>query len=394
MEILSDAHAGWRVKLNSTRIESIRIKGFRSLSDVKIVDLPKGATVMIGPNGSGKSNLFHFFELIKSMVVHRDLEEFVQRHGGANDQLFGGSKNSPKIEARIVLRNDDLRSECRFVLGFAHKDRLKVNEKRYRTMIATSKSNIPPSDSGGETVEPSSNSYSGVAITGMDCQDCSMEFKGFFKSCAVHQFHDTSYHSSMKKPCDIEDNFYLMPEGGNLAPVLARMERDEPERFFSIRECIRGVLPNFDRFQVEERNGKASLRWKPKGIDKTIGAHLTSDGTLRFFALATLLNLPTSMLPDTLLLDEPELGLHPAAISVIGELIRSAALDRQIVVATQSPLLVDEFDLNEILVFELRNGQTQVRRFDGADDQSRYRNWLSRYSLGELWQKNVLGGRP
>ena len=380
--------------MNSTRIESIRIKGFRSLSDVKIVDLPKGATVMIGPNGSGKSNLFHFFELIKSMVVHRDLEEFVQRHGGANDQLFGGSKNSPKIEARIVLRHGELRSECRFVLEFVHKDRLKVNEKRYRTMVTTSKSNTPPSDSGGETVEPSLNSYSGVANTGNDCQDCSIEFKGFFKNCAVHQFHDTSYHSSLKKPWDIEDNFYLMPEGGNLAPVLVRMERDEPERFFSVRECIRGVLPNFDRFQVEERNGKASLRWKPKGTDKAIGAHLTSDGTLRFFALATLLNLPTCMLPDTLLLDEPELGLNPAAISVIGELIRSASLDRQIIVATQSPLLVDEFDLSEILVLELRDGQTQVRRFDGADDQSRYRNWLSRYSLGELWQKNVLGGRP
>ena len=380
--------------MNSTRIESIRIKGFRSLSDVKIVDLPKGATVMIGPNGSGKSNLFHFFELIKCMVVHRDLEEFVERHGGANDQLFGGSKNSPKIEAKIALRNSEFRYECRFVLEFAHKDRLKVNEKRYRTIVATSKSSFPPSESGGETVEPSSNSYSGVANTGNDFQDCSMEFKGFFKSCAVHQFHDTSYHSNLKKPWDIEDNFYLMPEGGNLAPVLVRMERDEPERFFSVRECIRGVLPNFDRFQVEERNGKASFRWKPKGTDKAIGAHLTSDGTLRFFALATLLNLPTSMLPGTLLLDEPELGLHPAAISVIGELIRSASLDRQIIVATQSPLLVDEFDLSEILVLELRDGQTQVRRFDGADDQSRYRNWLSRYSLGELWQKNVLGGRP
>ena len=100
------------------------------------------------------------------------------------------------------------------------------------------------------------------------------------------------------------------------------------------------------------------------------------------------------MLPNTLLLDEPELGLHPAAISVIGELIRLSSLDRQVIVATQSPLLVDEFDLSEILVLELRDGQTQVRRFDGTDDQSRYRNWLSRYSLGELWQKNVLGGRP
>ena len=394
MLIASDTRAGQRIKLSSTRIESIRIKGFRSLSDVNIMGLPKGSTVLIGPNGSGKSNFFHFFELIKSMVVHRDLEEFVQRHGGANNQLFGGSKSSSKIEAGIVLRNSDFRSECRFVLEFAHKDRLKVNEKKYRKMIATSNPKISPSDFEEKIVEPSRNSYSGTANTGNDCQDCSMAFKGFFKSCAVHHFHDTSYHSNLKKPWDIKDSFYLMPEGGNLAPVLVRMEREEPERFFSIRECIRSVLPNFDRFQIDEHNGKASLRWKPKGIDKAIGAHLTSDGTLRFFALATLLNLPPSMLPNTLLLDEPELGLHPTAISVIGELIRSSSLDRQVIVATQSPLLVDEFDLSEILVLELRDGQTQVRRFDGTDDQNRYRNWLSRYSLGELWQKNVLGGRP
>ena len=380
--------------MNSARIESIYIKGFRSFSDVKIVDLPNGATVLIGPNGSGKSNLFRFFELVKSMIAYRDLEEFVQRYGGANDQLFGGSKNCPKIEARVVLRSGDQRYEFQFVLKFAPEDTLKAKRKKYRTMNASTSSGILPNNVDGEVSEQSFNSASDIPDAENSFQDCSTEFREFFKSCTVHQFHDTSYHSNLKKPWDIEDNFYLIPEGGNLAPVLIRMERDEPERYFSIRECIRSVLPNFDRFQIEERYGKVSLRWKPKGIDKTIGAHLTSDGTMRFFALTTLLNLPPSMLPATLLLDEPELGLHPAAISVIGELIRSISLDRQVIVATQSPLLVDEFDLSEILVLELRKEQTQIRRFDRADEQSRYRSWLNRYSLGELWQKNVLGGRP
>ena len=380
--------------MNSTRIESIRIKGFRSFSDVEIVDLPEGATVLIGPNGSGKSNLFRFFELVKSMIAYRDLEEFVQRYGGANDQLFGGSKNCPKIEARIVLQSGNLHYESQFILEFSPEDNLKVKMKKYRTTDASTNADILPNNVSEETAERSSNSASGIPSSGNTCQDCSAEFRDFFKNCSVHQFHDTSYHSILKKPWDIEDNFYLMPDGGNLAPVLIRMERDEQERYFSIRECIRSVLPNFDRFQIEERYGKVSLRWKPMGIDKTIGAHLTSDGTMRFFALATLLNLPPSMLPDTLLLDEPELGLHPAAISVIGELIRSVALDRQVIVATQSPLLVDEFDLSEILVLELWNEQTQIRRFDQADEKSCYRSWLNHYSLGELWQKNVLGGRP
>ena len=382
------------MKLDSTRIESIRVKGFRSLVDVEIVSLRKPATVLIGSNGSGKSNLFRFFKLVTSIVVDRDLGEFVQRNGGADDQLFGGSKIYPGIKAQIALRKGGLRYEYEFVIDYVHPDLLKVVNETYRTEHTSSSSDVPSNDVGGVTVEPSPGTVSANATIGNRDQDRSIEFEKFFESCIVHQFHDTSYHSNLKKGWDIEDNFKLLPNGGNLAPVLLRIERDDRDRFLSIRECIRSVLPNFDRFQIGKRSGKALLRWKPKKVDKTIGAHLTSDGTLRFFALATLLNLPPDMLPDALLLDEPELGLHPAAISIIGELIRSMSLYRQVIVATQSPLLVDEFDLSEVVVFELRDGQTQVRQFDGPGDQSRYENWLSRYSLGELWQKNVLGGRP
>ena len=146
----------------------------------------------------------------------------------------------------------------------------------------------------------------------------------------------------------------------------------------------------FDRFAIEESYGKVSLRWKAKGTDKTIGAHLTSDGSLRFFALVTLLNLPPEILPSVILLDEPELGLHPAAITLIGGMIKSLAEQRQVIVATQSPLLVDAFDLSEIFVLDLEDGRTKVRKLYKSD----YQHWLDEYTTGELWQKNLLGGRP
>ena len=133
------------------------------------------------------------------------------------------------------------------------------------------------------------------------------------------------------------------------------------------------------------------LRWKAKGTDKTFGAHLTSDGSLRFFSLVTLLNLPPEMLPDVLLLDEPELGLHPAAITLVGGMIKALAEERQVIVATQSPLLVDAFDLDEIFVLDLKEGRTEFRKL-APDD---YRSWLDdSFTPGELWQKNLLGGRP
>ena len=172
--------------------------------------------------------------------------------------------------------------------------------------------------------------------------------------------------------------------------MLYRLEQQDVQRYELICRHIGRVLPGFERFAIEEDYGRVLLRWKAKWTSKTIGAHLTSDGSLRFFALVTLLNLPPEMLPDVILLDEPELGLHPAAITLIGGMISSIATERQIIVATQSPLLVDAFGLNEIFVLDLQEGRTEIRRFDKKD----YEHWLEEYTTGDLWQMNLLGGRP
>ena len=152
-----------------------------------------------------------------------------------------------------------------------------------------------------------------------------------------------------------------------------------------------GCYPNSTGLWIEESYGKVLLRWKAKWSEKTFGAHLTSDGSLRFFALVTLLNLPPEMLPSMILLDEPELGLHPAAIGLVADMIEQLSRDRQIIVATQSPLLVDEFELDEIIVLDLEDGRTKLRKLN-ADD---YKVWLDDdYTPSQLWHKNVLGGRP
>ena len=195
----------------------------------------------------------------------------------------------------------------------------------------------------------------------------------------------------MKASCDITDNHRLHGHGGNLAAVLYRLEQEDVRRFDLICRHIGRVLPDFDRFVIGKFNGIAQLRWKAKWSDKTFGAHLTSDGSLRFFALVTLLNLPAEMLPSVILLDEPELGLHPAAIGLVAGMIEQLSHDKQIIVATQSPLLVDEFELDEVIVLDLEDGRTKLRQLN-ADD---YQVWLEQdYTPSQLWQKNVLGGRP
>ena len=376
--------------MSAGRIESVRIRGFRSLADVKLSGL-QNANVLIGVNGSGKSNFIRFFEMMSWMLRTRRLAEFVGLQGGADDQLFGGNRVTPRMEAELALRTEAGRNDYRFALAHAHPDRFVFAEEAFRFRGASFPTesrwqHAPSGQSEAAIVDVAQSSSSqGVNPT------TARVIVHLLKSCSVFQFHDTSDTSNFKKRWDVEDNNYLRTHGGNLAAVLHRLEQEDVQRFELISQHVRRVLPVFDRFQVDESYGKVSLRWKAMGTDKSIGAHLTSDGSLRFFALVTLLNLPLEMLPNVLLLDEPELGLHPAAVALVGDMIKALAVDRQIIVATQSPLLVDVFDLEEIVVLNLQDGRTTFRRPD-ADE---YRRWLDEgFMPGEMWQKNLIGGRP
>ena len=373
-----------------TKIDSISIKGFRSLADIEISGLPD-VTVMIGANGSGKSNIIRFFDMLSWMLKSRRLAEFVARHGGADDQLFGGSKKTPSMEATVSLRTGDVECKFSFSLAHAHPDRIIITKES----LKWSKGGEPI----GEWTEVSKGkSEASLLLDDLQRQQTDQLFYASLlpiakslKDLRVYHFHDTSEGSSIKKSWDIDDNHHLRSHGGNLAAVLHRLEHEDVRRFDLICRHIGRILPPFDRFEIEESYGKVSLRWKAKSTDKTFGAHLTSDGSLRTFALVTLLNLPPVVLPSVILLDEPELGLHPAAIGLVAQMIKQLSHDKQIIVATQSPLLIDEFGLEEIVVLDLDDGRTRIRKLSTDD----YKMWLDQdYTPSQLWQKNVLGGRP
>ena len=374
----------------STRLESVRIRGFRSLADVELSSL--GATsVLIGSNGSGKSNFMRFFEMLSWMVRSRKLGEFVEKYGGADDQLFGGNSVTPRMDAEVALRTGAGRNEYRFSLAHAHPDRLMFTEEAFRFSRSDRATEAPWNYLGSGHREAAIVEAAHSTVSSEVNPDTARVIVHLLRSCSVYQFHDTSDTSNFKKRWEADDNSNLRTHGGNLAAVLHRLEQEDIHRFELVCQHIARVLPVFDRFQIEESYGKVLLRWKARGSEKTFGAHITSDGSLRFFALVTLLNLPREMLPDVLLLDEPELGLHPVAIALVGNMIKALAHDVQIIVATQSPLLVDVFELDEIVVLDLDSGRSVFRRLD-ADT---YRTWLDdSFTPGELWQKNLFGGRP
>ena len=369
-------------------IESLHVRGFRSLADVELTNLTP-AIILIGPNGSGKSNILQFLYLLHYMLGHRRLARWVERHGGASDQLFGGSDATDQIEAEITIKVAEMRYDYRFTLEYAYPEHLYFRKEAFRSRVGEGSKGKKWHDLGNGHREANlvlaaqSNEFSHL-----DKTEAATIVK-ILRQCTVFQFHNTDFRSSIRRGFPLRfHGRKLRFDGGNLAAVLYYMEREDRKRYEQICRYVQRILPGFDQFEIEKHEGKVALRWQSSWSDYGFGAHLTSDGSLRTFALVTLLNSTAETLPDVILLDEPELGLHPAAVTLIGNMIQSLATQKQVIVATQSPLLVDLFNLKQIRVLELRYGRTEIHEVDPAQ----YTHWLDDYSTGELWQRNLLGG--
>ena len=210
-------------------------------------------------------------------------------------------------------------------------------------------------------------------------------------SYRIYHFHDTSSSARVKQTGDVDDNRRLHTDACNLAAFLYRLQQKSAGHFQNIEDTIRQIAPFFEGFQLrpsELNPDKIRLEWREKGSENYFNAHALSDGTLRFICLATLLLQPT--MPAVILLDEPELGLHPAAISLLAALLESAAQKTQVLVATQSVTLINQFTPELVWVVERENRASVFKQLESADMSA----WLENYSLGELWEKNILGGRP
>jgi predicted ATPase len=210
-------------------------------------------------------------------------------------------------------------------------------------------------------------------------------------SFKIFHFQDTGKTAKIKLPCLIADNEFLREDGANLAACLYVIQLTYPKDFKRIEMVIRSVAPYFERFDLKPDRINPDvirLEWKEKGSDAYFNAKHLSDGTLRFIALATLLLQPEA--PQVIIIDEPELGLHPFAINKLAGLIKKASANTQIIISTQSVNLVDNFDPEDIITVDRQDGQSVFNR----QNSETLKDWLTDYSISDLWNKNVIGGRP
>lgn len=366
-------------------LASIEISGFRSIEHVAL-PLNSPVTLLVGANGSGKSNLIAAFELL-GRIVDGSFQEELLRRGGLAAQLHrsptGADARQVEMsvwgETRRDWHGDEIRNGYKVQLQAASDDaalllettrthKVDLYQEPYERRLQAGRESRLEEAAALHVA----NQYVLDVLTG----------------CRVFHFDDTSLNAPPLLRASTADGESLHDDAANLAAVLLSIKTNHPHRYHRIVRSIRAVAPFFDDFVLRPTGDFVLLRWREKGLDNVFSGATLSSGTLRFICLAVLLQQPDP--PATIVLDEPELGLHPFAIHQLADLMREAAAHRRIVAATQSVTLLGQFAIEDIAVVDRAGGQTTVTR----PDAEQLTAWLEDYSLGELWEMNLLGGRP
>lgn len=365
------------------KIDSIDIAGFKSIAKERPLHLTLGdVNILLGPNGAGKSNIISFFRMLNFMMSGT-LQSFVATNGTNQAFLHFGAKVTSSIDASINLRSDGDVDNYSFTLTPAAGGRLILNREEI-TWLRKGKSKPVKK-------ELVSNYLESGLVTSSDTTGTVL--RTMLSRCKAFRFHDSSMEGPLRQASLIGSAQYLQSEGNNLGSFLYFLKNNYSQAYQRIVNYVKMVMPQFGDFYLEPVNNYVSLNWTDSSAnDYVFTSDQFSDGTIRFIALATLLLQPEKTMPSVIIIDEPELGLHPFAIDQLAEMIKDASLHSQVIIATQSPMLIDSFDPDDITVIDQdRNTNSTVAH---RLDAEQLKNWLDDYTVSELWTKNVIGGLP
>jgi predicted ATPase len=368
----------------AVRLKNLTLRGFKTIRELSDFQ-PRPINILLGANGAGKSNFISFFRLMSwMMATPGELQRHVADNRGAHALLYDGPEVTREIEASLTLETEKGENDYSFRLFYAAGDTLLFADERYRFSRTGVPTRVPWRELGAGHREAR-------LIEWAESGDVTARtVLSLLRRCIVHQFHNTSATARVRGKWNLHDSRWLKEDGANLAPFLLRLRDEAAPYYRRIVETLRLILPFFADFELVDTQGSVLLQWRERGSDMVFDVSQASDGMLRTMALVALLGQPEDDLPEVLVLDEPELGLHPYAIEVVAGMLRAASCHAQVLVATQSTAFVDRFDLDDILVVDRPDRESVFRRFSTEE----YQEWLDEYAVSELWEKNVLGGRP
>jgi len=367
-------------------LKKIRIEGFKSIKNQEIELKP--LNVLIGANGSGKSNFIKAFEFLNK-VVKKELQDYVAQRG-AGSFLYFGTKNTFKINFELEFGNKNKINDNTYKLSLTPRtdDKIVIGQEycKYKNITEILAEN---GDKESKMLEKNE-------------RICKYTY-ACLKNIKVYHFEDTTDQSPLKQTCNVELNTSLESNGNNLPAILYRLKTSKNENYnFSyqkIAQTINLVAPFFKDFVLEpNESNNIRLRWKHSRNNEIFDVSSFSDGTLRFIAITTLLLLPSELIPNIVIIDEPELGLHPMAIKVITELAQSLARqDKQLILSSQSITFINQFASEDLIVVDKKidttneNNEESVFKRISEDD---VKEWIEDFSIGDIWNMNIIGGRP
>jgi predicted ATPase len=365
-------------------IELLAVKDFKTFADAA-VELGS-CNVLIGGNGAGKSNFLSLLRMLRALA-RGEFQLFVERSGRANDVLHRAVPATKELDVNVHLRTAAGKSGYRLLAERTDDNRLLIRQEEIEHFDANGQS---LGTEGHPNRLRESMLSEAAHLPGEP-----MLFPAMQLLTGVRLFHftETATTAPAAFECDLDDNRELREDGGNLAAYLFSLAQLHPAAYRRIVATVKQALADFGDFVLQpsaQNPPRIRLRWRQKGTEGDLGAHLLSDGTLRFILLTTLLSQPAEQLPAIIATDEPELGLHPAALNLVVSQLRVASRHCQVIVATQSAALVDCFEPEDVIVVHRQHGASTLERLSSAP----LREWLAEYSLGELWEKNVFGGGP
>lgn len=367
-----------------SKLTKIEIRGYKSIAFESPLTLELGAVnILLGANGAGKSNIISFFQML-SYMMSGQLQLFVELSGTNRNFLYYGAKKTPMLSGMLRFKNSASYDVYEFSMTHASPDRLIINSEK----VEWSKFCV---DKEPQVIhlEPSFKESALIDATAQPVKT----IRRILSACKVYQFHDSTNEGPLRQASKVDSALYLQAKGNNLASFLYYLKRIHPKSYKRIVEYTRLVVPQFRDFYLEPLRDYVSLQWEDTSLnDYVFTSDQLSDGSIRFIALATLLLQPSQTMPGIIIIDEPELGLHPYAIDQLAEMIKDASLHAQIIVATQSPRLIDCFDVENIIVVD-RDPETQSTQAKRLSEEE-LQNWLEDYTVSEMWDKNILGGRP
>ena len=363
------------------RLQRLTLNGFKS---IKAMDLElHPLNILIGANGAGKSNLISFFKMLNEMMAGR-FQLYIGTSGRAQSLLHFGPKITPQIEAKLEFEVEKGVDAYHIRLFHAAGDTLIFAEETLSFLQTGWPS--PRTDELG-----AGHQETRIKEAAKEGKPTAKMLEYLLNRCRVYHFHDTSSTARVRQSCYVSDSRWLMSDAGNLAALLLRFrEENGGAAYQRIIGTIRLIAPFFDDFVLEPVSNQVILNWREKESDRVFGPHQFSDGTLRAICLATLLLQPEDDLPKLIVVDEPELGLHPYALNVIADLFSKAALHTQILISTQSSSFLDNCNPEDVIAVNREGKESQFERLNPTKLDA----WLDEYSLGEVWEKNIIGGGP